>query len=195
MNYSNYAMRYIGVKEYSKKHKYIINEYNKIIPLPRNYKVKYSDAWCATFVSFVLNKCNSVDTVYECSASKMYAKCKKENYLVNPENVKVNDIVFYDWYDDNSVNHVGIICKIQDTLIKVIEGNKSDKVGYRTISKFNRYIEGFARIPKKNHNYDSIVNDVINGKYGNGSKRRKALTELGYDYTLIQKLVNAKLRG
>ena len=47
----NEAIKYVGVKEGSAKHKYIIDTYNKIVPLPSGYKVKYTDAWCATFVS------------------------------------------------------------------------------------------------------------------------------------------------
>lgn len=40
---------------------------------------------------------------------------------------------------------------------------------------------------------NKIVNDVINGKYGNGEERKKKLTKLGYNYKEIQTLVNKKL--
>ncbi len=42
---------------------------------------------------------------------------------------------------------------------------------------------------------DSIVQDVINGKYGNGQARKTALANAGYDYSEVQSLVNAKLGG
>ena len=42
---------------------------------------------------------------------------------------------------------------------------------------------------------DDIVNAVINGKYGNGSARKTALTNAGYDYSAVQAAVNAKLGG
>ena len=42
---------------------------------------------------------------------------------------------------------------------------------------------------------DTVVQDVINGKYGNGDARKKALADAGYDYSEVQSLVNAKLGG
>ena len=46
-----------------------------------------------------------------------------------------------------------------------------------------------------NLNYEQAVSDVLAGKYGNGTDRRTALTELGYDYPTIQTAVNTKLKG
>ena len=42
---------------------------------------------------------------------------------------------------------------------------------------------------------DQVVNDVLNGKYGNGDARKKALEAAGYDYSEVQAAVNAKLNG
>ena len=36
-----------------------------------------------------------------------------------------------------------------------------------------------------------IAREVIQGKWGNGDKRKKNLTEAGYNYTTIQKIVNS----
>lgn len=49
---------------------------------------------------------------------------------------------------------------------------------------------------KKQINVDmyNVVADVIDGKYGTGEIRKKALENAGYDYKEIQKLVNAKLK-
>lgn len=38
-----------------------------------------------------------------------------------------------------------------------------------------------------------VAMDVIDGKYGNGEARRVALTRAGYDYDVIQNLVNNML--
>lgn len=40
-----------------------------------------------------------------------------------------------------------------------------------------------------------IAKEVIAGKWGNGSTRKKKLTEAGYDYSSIQKEVNRLLKG
>ena len=42
---------YMGYNEADGSHKTIINMYNSIQPLPVNYRLTYSDAWCAGFVS------------------------------------------------------------------------------------------------------------------------------------------------
>ena len=42
---------------------------------------------------------------------------------------------------------------------------------------------------------DEIAKEVINGKWGNGDARKKALTDAGYDYTAVQTKVNSLLSG
>ena len=45
--------------------------------------------------------------------------------------------------------------------------------------------------PKKSN--EEIAQEVINGKWGNGSDRKQRLTDAGYDYSIIQSLVNKLL--
>ena len=47
--------------------------------------------------------------------------------------------------------------------------------------------------PLFNETDDNVVNDVINGKYGTGNARKKALMEAGYDPDDVQSKVNNKL--
>ena len=49
-----------------------------------------------------------------------------------------------------------------------------------------------AAVPEKKSN-EEIAEEVIAGKWGSGADRKKKLTKAGYDYTAIQKIVNAKL--
>lgn len=42
---------------------------------------------------------------------------------------------------------------------------------------------------------DEIAKEVINGKWGNGDARKKALTDAGYDYNSVQTMVNSMLSG
>lgn len=44
----------------------------------------------------------------------------------------------------------------------------------------------FIRIPET----VAVAIEVINGAYGNGEDRKKALKRAGYDYTKIQRCVN-----
>ena len=48
--------------------------------------------------------------------------------------------------------------------------------------------------PVNNLNYEEIAKEVIDGKWGNGAQRKQALTKAGYDYTLVQQVVNKMLK-
>lgn len=70
---------------------------------------------------------------------------------------------------------------------------------YPTIIKkagLNGYSKGTPETPKveptKKSN-DEIATEVINGNWGNGANRKNALTNAGYDYAVIQSIVNARL--
>ena len=51
------ARAWLGKIERDGSHREIIDLYNAHKPLARGYAVKYTDAWCATFVSAVAIKC------------------------------------------------------------------------------------------------------------------------------------------
>lgn len=147
------AIKYIGVKEGSSKHKYIVDTYNKISPLPVNYKVKYTDAWCATFVSFVGKQCGLLDIIpAECGCERQIELWKKLGRWKESDSYKPNvgTIVYYDWQDDGvgdnkgHSDHVGIVVSVSNNMIKVIEGNMDDKVGYRNIAVNGKSIRGFG---------------------------------------------------
>lgn len=145
MDYADYAHTFIGVKQGSKRHKKIIDGYNTIKPLPRGYKVKYTDNWCATFVSFILKSCGCKRKIYECGAEKMRQKTKKW-WLESKIKGKKNDIIFYDWNNDSWCDHVGIIYNTDSKYYYVVEGNKDKKVGVRTIAKKSKSIFTIARV-------------------------------------------------
>lgn len=48
--------------------------------------------------------------------------------------------------------------------------------------------------PVNTLNYEQIAREVIDGKWGNGAQRKQALTKAGYDYTLVQQVVNKMLK-
>lgn len=197
MDFSTYARRFVGVKEGSKEHHAIIDSYNRIRPLPRGYKVKYTDAWCATFVSFVMKECGAINPPYECGVADMYAKALHNHQAVTEP--RKNDFVVYDWGHNGSLDHIGIIESISGSTMTVIEGNKNDAVGVRVISRYNPAVVKFIRVKQKTqptkNNYDKVIDDVIKGKYGNGTARKEALEKAGYNYATVQKLVNQRLKG
>lgn len=150
------AASFVGCKEADGSHRQIIDIYNGHKPLARGYAMKYTDAWCATFVSAMAIKCGLTNIIpTECGCGQMIALFQKlgswqENdaYTPNP-----GDIVFYDWEDsgagDNTgwPDHVGIVEAVTGSTIKVIEGNISNAVGRRNLAVNGRYIRGYG-LPK-----------------------------------------------
>lgn len=67
--------------------------------------------------------------------------------------------------------------------------------GYCDISEFYNITLTASKETKKKKSNSKIAEEVIAGKWGNGSKRKKALEKAGYDYEAIQKLVNEKLKA
>ena len=197
------AKAWIGKKESDGSHKAIIDIYNKHKPLPRNYKVKYTDSWCATTVSAVAIKLGYTDIIpVECSCQNMIQLFKDINAWKENENCtpKAGWIIFYDWQDSGSgdnkgwSDHVGIVEKVSDKKITVIEGNYSNAVKRRTLSVNGKYIRGYG-VPKydaepSKKSVTAIAKEVIAGKWGVGSERKRKLTQAGYDYAAVQKKVN-----
>ena len=147
------AASYIGCKEADGSHRQIIDIYNGHKPLARSYAVKYTDAWCATFVSAMAIKCGLTGIIpTECGCGQMIQLFQKlgawqENDAHVPQ---PGDVIFYDW-DDSGVgdntgwpDHVGIVESVTGSDIKVIEGNMSDAVGRRTLKVNGRYIRGYG---------------------------------------------------
>lgn len=150
------AKSWLGCKESNGTHKAIIDVYNSHKPLARSYKVKYTDEWCATFVSAVAIKLGYTDIIpTECSCPKMIALFKKLGTWNESDSrtPKAGDIIFYDWEDSGSgdnkgtANHVGIVEKVSSGTITVIEGNYNEVVKRRNIKVNGKYIRGYG-VPK-----------------------------------------------
>ena len=144
------AQAWIGKKESNGTHKEIIDIYNSHKPLARGYKVKYTDSWCAVFVSAVAIKLGYTSIVpTECGCGKMIDLFKALGAWQEGRSYKpsAGDIIFYDWNDNNSSDHVGIVEKVSGSVIAVIDGNKNNAVERRKISIGNKCIQGYG-VPK-----------------------------------------------
>lgn len=147
------ARGYLGCRESNGSHRQIIDLYNSHKPLSRGYKVKYTDSWCATFVSACAIKANYTDIIpTECSCNQMIRKFQSMGRWTEDDGhvPHLGDVIFYDWQDngrgDNkgSSDHVGIVEKVENGKITVIEGNKNDSVSRRVLNVNGRYIRGFG---------------------------------------------------
>lgn len=204
------AQAWLGRNEGGAGHKEIIDIYNTHKPLARGYTVKYTDAWCATFVSAVAIKLGYTDIIpTECGCGKMIELFKKLGAWVENENRTPNpgDIIFYDWQDngtgDNtgSPDHVGIVEKVTGGKITVIEGNydgtdadRIDGVERREIAVNGRYIRGYG-VPK----YDAEPKsgklpyyDEVQTRFGFDNNTMAYLSAYKWAKPLLEKLATKK---
>ena len=148
------AKAWLGCNEADGSHRQIVDVYNSHRPLARGYALKYTDAWCAGFVSAVAIKLGLTDIMpTEVGVGNMIELYKKlgrwkesDSYVPKP-----GDVIMYAWGDNgvggctSGASHVGIVVSCDGKTITVIEGNKDNAVGYRTIAVNGRYIRGFGR--------------------------------------------------
>ena len=149
------AQTYIGIKKGSKAHHKIIKIFNTV--KPKKYRMDYQAHWCAAFATGVIIEAlgrakarrvapmsSNCDNMIR-HAKKM--KCWKENDAYIPN---IADLILYDWDDsgkgDNrgSSDHVGIVEKVEDDIITVIEGNYDNKVKRRKVRVNGKYIRGYV---------------------------------------------------
>lgn len=204
------CLYYEGTKEGTPIHGQIVKIYNSIKPLPQKYTLKTSDSWCAAFLSAMAWKTSGGDPgafPYECSCNRMIERAKAAKIWIEDESVapQVGWLVLYDWQDsgkgDNKggADHVGVVIKVTNKTIVVLEGNNNDAVRRRTISQNAKYLRGYIA-PKydkvsnnKKDSTDAIAKQVIKGLWGTGNTRVELLTKAGYDAKAIQKRVNELL--
>lgn len=147
------AKAWLGCNEYDGSHRQIVDIYNSHRPLARGYRLTYTDAWCAGFVSAVAIKCGLTDIMpTEVGVGNMIDLYRKlgrwqesDSYVPKP-----GDVIMYAWGDNgvgdctSGASHVGIVVSCDGKTITVIEGNKNNAVEYREIAVNGRYIRGFG---------------------------------------------------
>lgn len=201
------AVSFLGYNEKDGSHKKIIDIYNNHKPLARGYKVKYTDAWCATFVSAVAIECGCTDIIpTECGCQEMIKLFQNLGRWIEDDSYSPakGDVIFYDWQDSGKgddtgySDHVGIVEKNDGKTITVIEGNKADAVSRREIAVNGKYIRGYgilgtkeASEPVQEDSIDELVEAVLAGQYGTGDARKQAL---GDKYEEVQAEVNKRLK-
>lgn len=140
------ARAWLGKKEADGSHREILDIYNRISPLPRGYRMKETDPWCAAFVSAVGAAAGLSDVILpECSCDYMAAAYRgRGSYKDRSYHGQPGDLIFYNWDGDKSLDHVGIIEELLQGGYLIIEGNKSDAVGRRSIPGDWTLIAGIA---------------------------------------------------
>lgn len=144
--YLNILTSWYGKNEADGTHRVIIDLYNTIKPLPSSYSMKPTDAWCAAAVSAAAWACGFTDIIFpECGCNRMVALYKKAGrWKDRSYSAKPGDLIFYSWNANGSSDHVGTVVENNGGTLKVIEGNKNDRMDYRTIANTNKTIMGYG---------------------------------------------------
>ena len=144
---------WLGWSEKNGKFKAIIDLYNTQKPLPVGYKMKYTDEWCAATVTAAGIEAGLHDIILpECSCSRMIALYQEKGLWMEDDAYRPQpgDIIMYDWQDNGrgddrgAPDHVGVVERVADNTITVIEGNKGEAVARRTLAVNGRYIRGYC---------------------------------------------------
>lgn len=147
------ARMYLGSNEQDGSHRKIVDLYNTHEPQPRAYQVTYEDNWCASFVSAIAIQTGMTDWIpVECSCEQQIRLFDKAGDWQEDECClpRPGDFIFYAWGEWRKgdctawANHVGIVVETFGPVIKVIEGNKDDRVAYRYIFLNDIEIRGYG---------------------------------------------------
>ena len=104
--------------------------------------------WCACFASWCADQCGYIES----GVIPKFAKCDVGvNWFQNNGQFQdgsytpaAGDFIFFDWGNDGSIDHVGIVESTVDGVVHTIEGNSSDAVNRRSYSIGSTAIYGYG---------------------------------------------------
>lgn len=157
------AAKYIGCCEGDGTHQQFCDTYNQYVKdclrienLPRKTQMDYSWAWCAVFVSAIGIETGLAmqEIPVEMSCTNMIVELISMGRWMETDSYKPapGDIVFFDFAGSSStdskgiqtVDHVGIVEKVENGYIHTIEGNSADAVRRNAYAINDRRICGFG---------------------------------------------------
>ena len=100
------------------------------------YGFAQREEWCACFVSWCADQCGYIEAgvipkFSLCSAGMEWFESRGQ-FMDGSYVPASGDLVFFDWKNDGSIDHVGIVESVVDGTIYTIEGNSGDKVARRS---------------------------------------------------------------
>lgn len=168
------AENWYGISEGTREHSNLVGMYNRISPLPRGYKLKLTDSWCAAYVSVVMLQCG-YDFPFECGVFEMWKKLREQGCQVIGRVPIPGELIFF------TSSHVGIVRDWVplDYMVPTIEGNSGDMVAHRKHQLYHQSILGYMS-PFRYTNTE-IKEQLNAGIWGGGNFATNALLYSGYD--------------
>ena len=199
-NLVSVAIRHLSASSYEVKQMfdYYNSEVLHLLPSNKRYVMPYNAPWCGLFVSVVARIAgySRNEFPYGVSVYEMASTAKQWGiYSEGTKGIKEGDLIVFDWLQDGSYSHIGIVSGVSDDTISTIEGNYSNTVKERHIKRNARAIKGFISLggvymATPRTRLEGLAERVILGEFGNGEERKQVL---GSDYEAVQKIVNELL--
>ena len=106
--------------------------------------------WCAIFVSWCAEQCGYIDSGAVPSFAMVDGGAgwfeSRDQWLDKNAVPDAGDLVFFDWEQDDSLDHVGIVATVIDDTLFTIEGNSSDRCRVKAYDLGDPVIYGFGHI-------------------------------------------------
>ncbi len=176
---------------------------------PGSNRTKYGEAygwngvaWCAIFIWWIFQQNGMALPIKTASCGQLMNAAKSAGLWVT-KNYKPGDVVIFDFPGGAATDHVGIVESVNGDTVMSIEGNTgigNDANGGQVMRRARKtsLIRGALRPKYDPDPLESIyitAQNVVNGVYGTGERRRGILEAEGWDYASVQKIVNALCRG
>lgn len=104
--------------------------------------------WCACFVSWCADQCGYIESglIPKFSGCIDGSNWFKSNHQWADRSYepKAGDIIFFDWENDGTTDHVGIVQKSENGTVYTVEGNSSDSCRTRSYAVGSNVIYGYG---------------------------------------------------
>lgn len=108
------------------------------------------DAWCAAFTSYVWERAGyKVDWTNPNYVPSIWNDARSLGLGdTNTANAQPGDLIIFDWENDGTPDHIGIVESVNGNQITTIEGNSSDKVKQNTYTMGQSSLVGVVKPPQ-----------------------------------------------
>ncbi len=106
--------------------------------------------WCACFVSWCADQCGYLESGF----IPRFSLCSdgvdwfKKNGQWQDKNYEpaTGDLIFFDWGNNGTIDHVGIVEKCENGIVYTVEGNSGDACKQQRYSVGNNFIYGYGAV-------------------------------------------------
>lgn len=145
--YVDTAAGYVGMRMGDERHKDIIDTYNTLVPLPRGYKVRYTDAYCQPFCTAIAMKAGLAEIFpLECGCGEAQKIAVSMGIWVEDDAYvpEAGDLVQFDWNDTGEGDaagwpgHVAVVAGVNGGSISLVNPNDSQHM----VSEWGIQVDG-----------------------------------------------------